>query len=161
MAGINIAESCHVVNVISAADVNAGATGRVIDMKNYDHCTFIFNMGATDANPFDVTIEEDSDSAFGTHNEIIFSYYREDTDAGDVFDSGPTAVVAATGIDHTVILGTDNTMILIEVPAASLTDGCRYLRLKLAAGAGNTFASVTAILSGPRYAGYGSPTVIP
>lgn len=160
MGGINIAETCHVVNYIEPADNNAGVVGPVLDLSEWDHCTFIVQFGVTNANPNDIIIEACDNMTPTTHPDMVFPYYIELTDSGDVLDTGPTNVVAATGIDHTVITGTDNVMVVIEINADLLPSGYRGVRFNLVAGAGNTFSSVVAILSGGRYKGYGSPTVL-
>ena len=160
MGGINLSEECHIVNYIEPADNNAGVVGPVLDMSEWDHVTFITTFGVTDANPNDIIIEACDNMTPTTHPDMIFHYYIEVTDAGDVLDTGPTAVVAATGVDHTVITGANNVMVVVEINGADLPSGYRGVRYNLVAGAGNTFSSVVAILSGGRYKGYASPTVL-
>ena len=162
MSGINIAETCHVVNLMPPADNGtAGVVCSVIDVREYSHVTIIWAHGATDANPGDLTIEEGPDLAMTTSPTMIFKYYVEATADGDVLDTGPTAVVAATGIDTSEITaGTNNVMYVIEMDTAELTSGYGFLRITRAAGGGASLDSILVILSGARYAGYGSPTVL-
>lgn len=164
MRGINISENCHVVNLIPPVDINAAApnTTGVVSMENWSHATIIIPYGATNANPGDITVEACDNMTPTTHPDLAFRYYVELTAAGDVLDTGPTTVTAATGVDGDVILGaTDNVMVVIEIDSDELPSGYVGFRLNLGANSGGaTYAGAVCILSGGRYAGYGSPTVL-
>lgn len=159
MKGINIAETCHVVNLIPPADNSAGVTSSVVDMKNYAHATVIVQIGSANADMGDIILEQCDDLTPTTHPDFAFNYYAELDATGDVLDTGPTLVTAAAGIAHTVF-NANNTMAVIEIDASELTSGYRGFRVNITAAGGATFTSAVAILSGARYAKYGSPTVL-
>ncbi len=159
--GLNIAERCHVINLIEPIDITGGAkVSPYVDLRKWSHATVIVTYGVTNADPGDITVEQYNGSL---HPDMNFTYYVELTDGGDVLDTGPTATtVAATGLDGSAILGaTDHIMVVIEIDSSDLTDGYYAFRVNLGANeGGGTIAAATCILTGGRYAGYGSPTAI-
>jgi len=161
MPGLNLAEGCHIVNLLPPADNSGGVVCSVIDVRRYSHVTLIWTTGVTAANIGDITIEEGYDLAMTASPNMRFRYYVEATAAGDVLDTGPTWAVAATGIDGDVSVGgADNTTVVIEIDTSEMTSGYGFLRVNKAAAGGATLDSIVAILSGARYAGYASPTVL-
>lgn len=156
MAGTNIAEQFHVVNILPPVDVAAGKTSDVFSMKNYAHATIIVTAGATNADAGNITIEECDNFTPTNDTAIDFYYYAETTDAGDTLGAR-TKAVAATGID---VSANDNITYVIEIDAAELSDGFPCLVLKWSACGGATFGSAVAILSGARYGGTESATAI-
>lgn len=159
MAGINISETCHVVNLMPPIDNVAGSTSAVVDMRGWSHCSLIIQIGVANADMGDITIEACDDLVPTTSAVMAFNYYAELTAAGDVLDTGPTAVVAATGITHD-ISNANNTMFVVEINATELPVNYRGFRVIHSAGAVSVMLSMVAILSGGRYKGYGSPTVL-
>ncbi len=156
MKGINIAEELHVVNILPPQSIAGAVTSDVFSLKNYQHATIIVQCGATNADAGFITIEECDDFTPTTDTAIAFSYYKEETAAGDTL-SAKQAAVAATGID---VSANDNLTYVIEIDAAQLTEGYPGLYLKWSAPGGATLVSAVAILSGPRYAGSESATAI-
>lgn len=156
MKGINIAEQCHVVNILPPQDVSAGVSSDVFSMKNYAHATIIVTAGSTNADAGNITVENCDDFTPTTHTEIDFSYYAETTAGGDTLGAR-TAAAAATGID---VSGNDNITYVIEIDASELAEDKDKLRLSWSVCGGATLGSVVAILSGARYAEDQSPTAI-
>jgi hypothetical protein len=155
---LNIAERFHLVNVVPPIDTAAGAqVGAVINMEGYDHCTIICQLGAAHADAGFITLEESDTSDFTNHPEVAFYYYSEVTPLGDVLDTGPTTAVAATGID---VGDFNNTMYVIEFDSSQFTAGYSFLRLGVSIAGGANLFSAVAILTGARYGGYGSPSVL-
>ena len=155
MKGINLAEQCHIVNILSPQDVDAGKTSDIFSMANYAHATIIVTCGSTNADAGNITIEE-CDNLDGTNDTAIgFSYYKEETAGGDTLSAKQTATAA--GID---VSGNDNTIYVIEIDASQLSAGYPCLCLKWSDPGGATFGSAVAILSGARYAGSESATAI-
>jgi hypothetical protein len=155
MKGINLAEQCHIVNILPPQDVDTGKTSDIFSMANYAHATIIVTCGSTNADAGNITIEE-CDDLDGTNGAAIgFSYYKEETAGGDTLSAKQTATAA--GID---VSGNDNTIYVIEIDASQLSAGYPCLCLKWSDPGGATFGSAVAILSGARYAGSESATAI-
>lgn len=156
MAGTNIAEQSHVVNILPPQDVSGAVTSGVFSMENYSHATIIVTAGATNADAGNITIEECDNLTPTTDTAIDFYYYAETTAAGDTLGAR-TKAEAATGID---VSANDNITYVIEIDAAELSDGFPCLELKWSACGGATYGSAVAILSGARYGGNQSATAI-
>lgn len=156
MQGINIAEQCHVVNVLPPIDISGGKDGDRFSMENYGHATIIIQVGVSAAAWTAVTVKECNAASGGTANAIGFSYYAETTDSGDTL--GARTTVAATGI--TSPSANNNIMYVIEIDASQLTDGYQWIELNLTNGSNSVIASAVAILSGSRYANDQSETAI-
>ena len=156
MAGFNIAEMGHVVNILPPQDVDTGKDSDVFSLANYSHATIIVTCGSTNADAGNITIEECDDFTPTKHSAIDFYYYAEETAGGDTL-GGRTKAAKATGID---VSANDNTIYVIEIDAADLSDGYPNLILKWSDPGGATFGSAVAILSGARYGGTESATAI-
>ncbi len=153
--GCYIANECHVVNILTPQDVQAGVSSDVFSMEGYQHATIIVQAGVTDADAGNVTLEECDDFTPTAHTEIAFNYYAETTAAGDTLSTKTAAT--ATGID---VSANNSIMYVIEVDGSQLTDGYPNLRISWSACGGATYGSAVAILSGARYASEASPTTI-
>jgi hypothetical protein len=151
---MNLSEQGHIVNIIPPIDITGGVTSDVFSMKNYDHATIIVQVGVSAAAFTKLIVEKCDDFVPTTHTDIAYSVYKEETDAGDTLGAR-TAVVAA-GLTPSA---NDNIMYVIELDAAELED-CDKVRLEITNGVNSVIASAIAILTGSRYAGDQSPTVI-
>jgi len=148
MKGINLAEQCHVVNILPPQSISGAVTSDVFSLKNHQHATIIVTAGATNADAGNITLEECDDFTPTNDTAIGFSYYKEETAAGDTLSA--KQVATATGID---VSGNDNITYVIEVDAAELSEGFKNLILKWSAPGGATLVSAVAVLSGSRFAG--------
>ena len=164
--GFVLAEEGHLAFLtLGAFDFNtAGLSTAVINMKNYNHLTFIVRMEATVRAASVITIESCSAlGGGGTNTAIPFGYYKTaiaSTSAlGDVLGARTAVTVAATGIVPTAC-GADNIMFVIELDADQLTSGHVGFRLVVADPAAAALGTVLCIQSGARYASPQSPTVI-
>jgi hypothetical protein len=153
---MNIAEQGHVVNILPPQDVDTGVTSDIFSMENYSHATIIVTCGSTNADAGNITIEECDNFDPTTDTAIDFYYYAETTAGGDTLGAR-TLAEAATGID---VSANDNTIYVIEIDAAELSDGYPCLELKWSDPGGATYGSAVAVLTGARYAGDQSPTTI-
>lgn len=156
MKGINLAEQCHIVNILPPQSIAGAVAADIFSMENYAHATIIVTAGATNADAGNITLEECDDFTPTTDTAIDFYYYAEETAAGDTLGAR-TKAVAATGID---VSANDNITYIIEVDASQLTDGYPCLELKWSAPGGATLVSAVAVLTGARYAGDQSETAI-
>ena len=155
MKGINLAEQGHIVNILPPQSISGAATSDVLTLKNYQHVTLLVTAGSTNADAGNITVLECDDFVPSNSTAIVFSYYKEETAAGDTLSAKQTATVA--GID---VSGNDNITYVIEIDASQLTDGYDCLQLAWSAPGGATLVSAVAVLSGARYAGSESPTAI-
>lgn len=154
MRGINIAEMCHVVNILPPADADTVATPEVFSMKTYQHASIILQLGVTGA-AATITVEACDNFTPSNVSAIAFAVYKEETAAGDTL--GDRVEVTSAGFATST---NDNVMYVIEVDAAALPEGYPNLQVKVSDPGAATFASAIAILSGGRYAGNESATVI-
>jgi hypothetical protein len=155
--GINIAEECHVVNILPPIDITGGVYGDVFNMENYAHATIIVQVGVSAAAFTKIILNEcvDLTGHSGTAVAIEHSIYKEETAAGDTLGAR-TAVLAA----GTTPSANDNIMYVLELDAAELADGYNFVELEITNGANSVIASAIAILSGARYAGDQSSSAI-
>ncbi len=142
-----LAQEGHIVNILPPQDVASGVSSDVFSMKGYSHATIIVQAGSTNADAGNVTIEECDDFVPTNDTAIAFSYYKEETDAGDTLSTKQTATTA--GID---VSANNNIFYVIEIDAAQLTEGYPKLYLKWSVCGGATIGSAVAILTGARYA---------
>ena len=155
MKGTNIAEQFHVVNILSPQDVDTGKSSRVFSLANHAHATIVVTCGSTHSDAGNITIEECDDFTPANDTAIGFTYYKEETDAGDTLTAKQTATTA--GID---VSANDNTTYVIEIDASELLAGYPNLILKWSDPGGATYGSAVAILSGSRFAGSENATAI-
>lgn len=157
MKGINIAEQCHVVNILPPIDITGGVYGDVFNMANFAHATIIIQVGVSAAAFTKILLAEclAATGHSGTAVPIAFNYYAEETAAGDTL--GARTAVAATGITPSA---NDTIMYVIELDAAELSEGYNWVELHLTNTSNSVIASAVAILSGARFAGDQSATAI-
>lgn len=154
--GINIAEECHVVNILPPVDANdAAANSDVFSMENFAHASIIIQCGVSAGAVPTFTVEECSNFTPSASTAIGFRQYAETTAAGDTLGAG--AAVASTG----TAMGTDNGIFyVLEIDASELTAGYGYLRVCFTDPGASALISAVAILSGQRYQGDANATAI-
>jgi len=155
--GINIAEKCHVVNILPPIDITGGVYGDVFSMENHAHATIIIQVGVSAAAFTKIILNEcvDFTGHSGTAVAKAHSIYKEETAAGDTL--GARTAVAVGG---TTPSANDTIMYVIELDAAELSEGYGFVELSLTNGTNSVIASAVAILSGSRYAGDQNDTAI-
>ena len=83
MAGINIAEMGHIVNILPPIDITGGAFSDVFSMENYAHATIIVQIGVSAAAFTKLIVEECDDFTPTNHTDIAHYIYKEETAEGD------------------------------------------------------------------------------
>jgi len=146
--GINIAEQCHVVNILPPVDITGGVTGDVFSMENFAHATIIVQVGVSAAAFTKIIVNECTSLAAADATAIAHAIYKEETALGDTLGAR-TAVLAA----GTTPSANDNIFYVIELDASELSDGYGFVQLSLTNGVNSVIASAVAILSGSRYSG--------
>jgi len=154
MKGINIAEQCHLVNILPPRDGDTVQTPEVFSLRGASHVSIILQLGVTGA-ATTVTVEACDNFTPSNVSAIAFSYYSETTAAGDTI-GGTRTTVASTGFATSV---NDGVFYVIEIDASELPDGYPALQLKLSDPAAATFVSAIAILSGNRHGAAGTQIV--
>lgn len=148
-------ESLHIVNILPAIDITGGVTGDRFHMRNHKKATIIVSVGVSAAAFTKVIVNSCDAVTAGTATAIPFSYYAEETAAGDTLST--RTAVAATGITPSANNGI---MYVLEIDQTDLVDGDEWVELSLTNGTNSVIASAVAVLSGSRYAGDLSATAI-
>jgi hypothetical protein len=157
--GLCLSELCHFVNLCPPESLVGAKVMPTFDMEGYAHATIIVQYGATNADAGFITVEACDNMTPTTHPDFAFRYYAEETASGDVLDATATQAVAATGIDAAPA-GVNDIFYVIEIDADELPNGYHCLRVNTSAPGGANLTSAIAILSGGRYKGAASPTVL-
>ncbi len=132
-------------------DINGtGLDGAYIDMELYESVCWIVNLGVNGA-AVNMTVEEDADGS-GSGTAVDFRYRKEDTASGDTLEA------FAASASQTLALSTNNGIFyVVERAGWELSDGKRFVRLRLDNPSSATLASIVA-LAKPRYAQNQMPT---
>ena len=145
----------HFVLGVAPVDIDAGAqTSDAFTMKNYTHATVIISLGVTGA-ASTVTVKESTDASGTGATAIAFSYYAEETAAGDTTGSRQSATTSGFATSTN-----DGLFYLIELNAEDLSDGSEWVTVHMTDPGSATFGSIGIILSGARYAEVEAPTAI-
>lgn len=148
-------QSGHLAMLLPPQDVTGGKHSAAFNFSLYSHVSLIVGIGVSAAAPGAVTVEACT-AADGTGATAIpFNVFKQEATASDVL--GPLTLCAAAGF---IPPATDNIFYDIEVDATSIPTGFKYLRVSIADAANSCIAVVFAVLSGARYAGDQSPTVL-
>ena len=156
MKGFVLAEQGHVVNIIPPIDLNAAAvTSDYFSLAEYGHLSIVINLGVVGA-ATTFTVFESDDNAGSSETAIGFSYYEEQTVAGDTF-STRTSATASGFATHA---SNNSQTFIIELDASELTEGFPYLALKATDPGATTIGGAIAVLSGSRYGQEITPTAL-
>ncbi len=143
---MNLNEVVKIVNAGPPVDLNtAGLDGAYVDMANYDHLTALVPLGAN-AGAATITVEEDADGS-GAGTARAFNY-RQSTSDGETL--GDLTAATSSGVTTGA---TANTMTVIELKASELTDGKRFVRVRVSDPGAATIGGIIYLLSGGRYVG--------
>jgi hypothetical protein len=157
MKGFVTAEQAHIVNILAPVDVTGGQASQAINMADYQHVTFIVQIGVSAAAFTKILVEQCTDHTGAGATAMAFNIYTQET-AGASNDvlSARTAVTSAGYTPS----ANDGIFYVIEMDAAELDAGTgQYLRVHLTNTTNSVIASAVAILSGARFAETQSPTV--
>ncbi len=149
------AQDGHHVQLIAPKDITGGATSPAFAMKKYSHASIVLAIGASAAAPTGIVLNQCTDSTGAGAVPIPFDLFAAETMNVDVL--GPRLAQTAAGYVPSAV---DDIFYVIEVDASHLTQGFAYLQLVVTNGVNSVIAHAHAILSGARYAGDQSPTVL-
>jgi len=155
--GFNVAEMGHVAIGQYPIAVSGLSTLDAVNMEGYSHLTAIVATGATNGAAITITAYASTNAAAGSAEQIYFNYYLETTASTDVTAAGVLNSTTALAFTNDSI---SNQFAVIEIDASQLPDGKNWVNLTESAGVSTTPFCVVYILSGARYAGPESPTVI-
>ncbi len=138
-----------IVPIFASADINAGADCDSIDMKNFHHITLLCQFGPSLSGDAVLTLYEGAtDGAKTAAVTFVYTY-------GGAAVGSANADVLATESTSAALTATGTTfvsrLLVIELDAASMTDGYDWLTLNISAAASAGELTVVAILD-PRYA---------
>lgn len=153
--GFYVPQDGHVVNILPPQDINGSAQNSdVFSMRDHAHVDIILVLGTSGA-ASTVTIEECDDFTPSNSTAIAFTYYQEETAAGDTLSGEQAATTSgfATSTNNNIIY-------IISIDASQLSDGFPCLRLAMSDPSASTIVAAVAVLSGARYAGDQSETQI-
>lgn len=156
MSRFYTAQEGHVVNALAPVDINGGKNSDVWSMAEHSHVSIIVSLGVVaSGGEFTVTVEECDDFTPSNSTAIAFTYFAETTAGGDTLGAAQSATTAGFTTS-----ANDGIFYVIEIDAAELSDGYEHLRVVCSDPGASAIGSITAVLSGPRYAGDQSGTVI-
>ena len=140
---------------IAPVDIDAGAqTSDAWDTSRYNKTSILIMLGVTGA-ASTVTLEECT-AADGTGATAIgYSYYAEETAAGDT--TGARTAATSSGFATST---NDGVFYIIELNAEDLSDGSEWVTVHMSDPGAATFASIGVVLSGARYGEVEAPTAI-
>ena len=144
----------HFVQALAPVDINGGKTSDVWSMGKYAHASIQILLGVT-GGATTVTLEECDNFAGDNNTAIAFSYYKEETAAGDTLGTKTAATNSGFAASTN-----DGVFYIIEIDAAALSDGKPCLQVQLSNPSGATFGAIGVVLTGARYGQEQSPTAI-
>jgi hypothetical protein len=155
-----ISEEKKIVPILNSANVSTGTDCDSINMENYHKATLIFTFGTVTT---DITITPTCGATEGAKTTAVPLLYAKGGAAIGTAVAGSTAscdVLAAWTAHASAasITAASNLMVIVEINAASLTNGQPWLTVTVAAGTSGICHCV-AILE-PRYSGNRSATAL-
>lgn len=157
MKGFNIAEEGHVAIGCYPISANGLTTLDAINMEGYAHLSAVIVTGATNGGDVTVTAYNSTNASAGSAAVIAFNYYIETTASTDVLGARTLNSTTALTFTNSSI---SNQFAVVEIDASELADGKNWVNLTLSGATTTTPICVMYVLSGARYAGPESPTVI-
>jgi hypothetical protein len=152
-------EEGHVVPLIYPKDVTGGATGETFSMREWEHATITVVIGASAGALTRFVVSECTGKDAAGAVPIAYAYYAcETTGAAANCDVlGVRQAATSAGID---LSETDNIFYVIDIDAAQLSDGYEWIYVNVTSAAAANFLCAVAHLSGARYGGSASRTVL-
>lgn len=154
---MRLAERNKIVHCLEPEDHAAGVDGDSVSLENYSHVAFIILFGELTG---DAVLTINSGASAGTKTTAETFNYR--ACATDLKSAGGDLLAAeTTSAALTLTAATyEDRFIVVEMDADEFTDGQQWITPTLSAAASALFASITAILSKPRYGQNVPPTAI-
>lgn len=154
---MNIAEEAHVAIGKYPISMNGIAALDAVDMSNYSRLQAIIALGATNGGAITFTVEAAEDNAATGADAIPFAVYKEETANMDVLGARVACTVSGFAAVNDSIT---NHFYIIDVDAAALPAGHNWVNVKASGATTTTPGCAVYVLSGARYAGPESPTVL-
>jgi hypothetical protein len=154
---MRLSDEKKIVPILASIDINAGTDCDSVDMAEASHVAFVF-VFASDLSG-DAVLTVNSGATHGTKTTAMTFTYRYGSAAiaaatADVLtDEATSAALTLTGTTFV------SRMLIVEVDAAELTDGHRYITPSFSAAADAGSVSCVAIVT-PRYASMAADTLI-
>jgi hypothetical protein len=159
MPTFNIAEEGHVVPLIYPKDVTGGAVGETFSMREWNHASIIIVIGVTAGALTNFVVSECTGPAAAGAVAIAYNHYNCET-TGAAANCDVLGTRTAVGVAGIALAETDNIFYVIEIDAAELSNGYEWIYVNVTGAAAANFLCAVAVLSGPRYGGEASRTVL-
>lgn len=154
----SLIEEAKIINVFSPASRSSAASGDWVSMENYDKLTLIMQMGANTAGG-NVVVKEAKTSAGGSAATLTIGHYHKMTASSDTYTK-TTANTASSADCITVGNSDDNKIFVVEVRAAQLSSGFKFVTVGVPAAFSAQLCSVVGIAHKARYAQSAPPTAL-
>ena len=163
MNGFSVAEAGHFVNVLPPVSISGGVTGQAFNVGNCEHVSIQIQFGVFGAAlPTAILVKGCTTAAGAGATAIPFRYYLATSGGTSVDTTSPPVVATSAGILAAVLGKINATFVLIEIDSVELEqalgDGYKYLQVSITDSGNVTYASISAILSGQRFAYQGGLT---
>ena len=157
-----------IVNILPPKDISAAAHSvAYVSVADYQHATFVVQMGATGATGSSKNIsfkQAVNTSGSSSANLPIKNYWNNVTALGSASVANDTyakqSAVASSGNTVALTASTDNIVYVFDFDTSDLTDGKQAIGIGVATVSAATLCGVTAILSGARYAKASPPSAL-
>jgi hypothetical protein len=149
------AQDGHIVPLIFPRNITGGVTSPAFSLKNYSHASIVLVLGAQAAANTDIILNACTNASGAGATPIAFDLFAAETSNVDLL----TVREAQTASGYAPSANAD-IFYVIEIDTQQLPQGYPYLQLEVTNGANANYASAVAILSGARYGGDQSPTVL-
>lgn len=124
----------------------------IVSLKNYNHVTFYYIKGSQDGTTSSTLTVQACTTITATATDAIPFRYKKVADFTLTTGSDVPGVLTDATLAGVASAATANSMVIIEVDAAALTDGYPFCRLKMVETGDNPAdGCVIAILSEPRF----------
>ncbi len=155
---MRLSETKKIVPLLRSADINAGVDSDSVDMKDVSHAAFLCSFGAVGgaAGPILKLYEG---ASHGTKTTALTFHYRYGS-AATKSATADTLTDDATSAALQIATATlTNRLLIIELDASEMTDGCTHLTIEVGAEADSGVLHIDAILD-PAYPGQTIASVI-
>ncbi len=147
MSVFSLIENAKVIPAFVPKDVTAGVDGDLVDMSKCERLYIILAQGAWAGGTGAVTVTQETSAAGSSNTAVAFGYRWVGT-------ALTTDVLVKTAVtSNTFNLATLNEFHIIEITPSMLTDGYKYVRVRVAAPSSTDLAVGLYVMTGLKYQG--------
>lgn len=155
----SLIEEAKIVSMLAPLSRSSAASGDYVSLENYDKLTIILDVGAVTAGG-NIFVQQAKTAAGGSAAKMAnIDYFHKRTASTDTYTK--TATTAASSADAIVIgNSSDNKTFVVEVKAAQLSSGYKFVNLLVPAAFSAAVTCAIAIAHKARYAQAAPPTAL-